>query len=200
MDLDLPDPSRPDVHAPMFSTWRVGTPQRQRAAIDAIATTWDAAPWPTPDLKSYSVFPGTGGDTLLHFSQWTDDAAYREFVATHRQERNDAIDAAVPGIERVGLFTYLHHRSTEALAGRPTCFAVTVAELDGPARQRDWADQVGTVADGLIVTHVFLGTDGSRVLLLQDWTIEDAQRAAPPASGAAVTVQRFGYPLHLAAR
>jgi hypothetical protein len=54
----------------MVSTWRVGTPERQRSAVDAIARTWQSRPWPDVGLLSYSVLTGEDGDTLLHYSQW----------------------------------------------------------------------------------------------------------------------------------
>ncbi|MEK8172570.1 hypothetical protein NKH77_35405 [Streptomyces sp. M19] len=38
----------------------------------------------------------------MHHSQWKDREAYATFVRTHRQERVDDIDAAVPGIVRQG--------------------------------------------------------------------------------------------------
>lgn len=65
--------------------------------------------------------------------------------------------------------------------------------------QREWADRAVEATAGLLITHFFLGTDGSRVLALRDWTTEDAHRAAPPLTGPGLTVAHFGSPLHLAA-
>lgn len=107
----LPDLDRPGVGAVLASTWSVGTPERQRAAVEAIRRTWESRDWPDLGLLSYSVFIGTDGDTLLHYSQWTDEQAYDDFVRTYRGDRNAEIDAAVPGIERVAL-----HRYTPALS------------------------------------------------------------------------------------
>lgn len=44
-----PELDRPDVLAPFFSfsTWRVGSPARQRLSADAIARTWERRPWPS---------------------------------------------------------------------------------------------------------------------------------------------------------
>ncbi|CAM5725653.1 Antibiotic biosynthesis monooxygenase OS=Streptomyces antimycoticus OX=68175 GN=SSPO_037400 PE=4 SV=1 [Streptomyces antimycoticus] len=102
------------MSAALFSTWSVGTPQRQRAAVSAIAATWDSRPWPASKLLSYNVYAGTDGDTLMHHSQWASEAAYHAFVRTQRQERNDAIDSAVPDLKRLGLSAYRHYRSFRA--------------------------------------------------------------------------------------
>uniref|UniRef100_UPI003718FFF9 hypothetical protein n=1 Tax=Bacillus mobilis TaxID=2026190 RepID=UPI003718FFF9 len=110
----LPDLTRPDVGAALFSTWSVGTPERQRAAVDAIAATWDGRPWPAPELLSYNVYAGTDGDTLMHHSQWASEGAYHAFFRTHRQERNDEIDSAVPDLKRLGLSSYRFYRGFQA--------------------------------------------------------------------------------------
>ncbi|MCZ9345295.1 antibiotic biosynthesis monooxygenase, partial [Streptomyces sp. TRM76130] len=106
-----PDLTRPDAEAPFFSTWRVGTPERQRQAVEAIARTWERRPWPADGLRSYHVYTGHDGETLLHHSQWASEQAYEAFVRTHRQERVDEIDTAVPGIERLRLGRYRRYRS-----------------------------------------------------------------------------------------
>lgn len=193
----LPDPTRTDVTAPMFSTWRVGTPARQRATLDAIAAVWTSRPWPSPDLRAYSVFPGADGSTLLHFSQWADAAAYDAFVAAHRQGRSDEIDAAVPGIERVALHRYRLHRSLAETGGPAALFVVVTREFDGPDAARAWADEELDRARprGLVVAHAHLGVDGRRALILQDWTDPDARWQIGDRPGA--TSSRFGLPLHL---
>ena len=110
-----PDLDRPGVGAVLASTWRVGTPERQRAAVEAIRTVWESREWPELGLLSYSVLIGTDGDTLLHYSQWTTEQAYDDFVRTYRDDRNAEIDAAVPGVERVELHRYtLPYRAAAA--------------------------------------------------------------------------------------
>ncbi|KAF4407261.1 MULTISPECIES: antibiotic biosynthesis monooxygenase [Streptomyces] len=190
----LPDVTRPDAGAPMFSTWRVGTPERQRAVADAIADTWDSRPWPTPDLLGYAVYASTDGDTLLHHSQWSDESAYHAFVRNHRQERNDAIDAAVPGIERVGLHTYELYRHTKQPGDRrvPGCIVVVDAVFDGPGpeRQRAWVDAVFEALGGEEIPHpggisgnFFVSTDGTRVLNYAEWESEEAHVRALASPG-----------------
>ncbi|MCC5034464.1 antibiotic biosynthesis monooxygenase [Streptomyces sp. WAC 00631] len=189
-----PDITRPDAGARFFSTWRVGTPQRQRAVVAAVAATWAERPWPTRDLLAYHVYTGTDGDTLLHHSQWTDKAAYHAFVRTHRQERNDEIDAAVPGIERVGIAAYELYRSRSLRdpGAVPGCVVVVDVEFDGPdrARQRAWVDAVFEALDGEpqsrpggISANFLLSTDGTRVLNYAEWTSEEAHADALAAPG-----------------
>ncbi|GHH89182.1 antibiotic biosynthesis monooxygenase [Streptomyces capitiformicae] len=180
-----PAPDRPEVGAPFFSTWRVGTPLRQRQTVEAIADTWERRPWPTEGLLGYFVYAGEDGTDLLHYSQWVDEQAYEAFVRTRRQERNDEIDTAVPGIERVWLGRYRHYRSlTGDVRGArvPGCVVIVDVEFDGPdpARQRAWVDAVEEALaaepnphPGGISAHFHLGTDGTRVLNYAEW--ESAQ-------------------------
>ncbi len=142
-----PDPARPDAAIAKASTWNVGTPQRQRETVDAIRKVWESREWPHPGLLSYSVYTGEDGATLLHYSQWTGEQAYQELVRDSRDARNAEIDAAVPGIERVGIQTYEHYRSGLRAEGdtRETgCVVIVDVEFAGPdrARQRDWVDSV----------------------------------------------------------
>ncbi|WP_426569736.1 antibiotic biosynthesis monooxygenase [Streptomyces canus] len=176
-----PDVTDPRVGAPFFSTWRVGTPERQARAVEAVAHTWERRPWPTAGLLGYHLYTGHDGSTLLHHSRWTSEQAYEAFVRTHRQERNDEIDTAVPGIERQWLGRYRRHRSRERAAGdtRVPGLIVTV-RIDfepGAAEHRaDWVDLVlKSLADdpdghrGLIAAHFHLSTDGTHVLNYAEW-------------------------------
>ncbi|GGZ33516.1 antibiotic biosynthesis monooxygenase [Streptomyces poonensis] len=183
-----PDLTRPDATAPFFSTWRVGTPERQRATVEAIAATWLAAPYPAQGPLAYYVYTGHDGTTLLHHSQWVREEDYEEFVRTQRQGRNDRIDAAAPGIERVGLHRYRRYRSHERAAGdtRTPGLVVTVRvdfeDEEGAAdRRREWVDLVlaalaGNVAGdrGLISAHFHLSQDGTHVLNYAEWESEEA--------------------------
>ncbi|MFJ7955988.1 antibiotic biosynthesis monooxygenase [Streptomyces sp. NPDC096319] len=189
-----PDLHRPGVGAVLVSTWRVGTPERQRAAVDAIRTAWESRAWPDLGLLSYSVLAGTDGDTLLHYSQWTEEKAYEDFVRTYRDDRNAEIDAAVPDIERVELRRYGPvHRST----GRGTTSTgelpgvVVIVEADfggegggaGAGVREEWVDHVFAALDEDAVTRpaaggisgqFHLSTDGTRVLNYAEWESERA--------------------------
>ncbi|MGW5091674.1 antibiotic biosynthesis monooxygenase [Streptomyces sp. 067-1] len=187
---------RPDVLAPFFSTWRVGTPERQRQAVDAIARTWERRPWPAEDLRGYHVYTGHDGSTLLHHSQWASEQAYEAFVKTHRQERVDEIDTAVPGIERLALNRYRRYRSAtrddRAAAVVPGCVVIVDVEFEGPDpdRQRAWVDAVFEALEsepdprpGGISAHFHLGTDGTRVLNYAEWESAEAHLDALAAPG-----------------
>ncbi|MFS7876117.1 antibiotic biosynthesis monooxygenase [Streptomyces asiaticus] len=201
----LPDLTRPDVGAALFSTWSVGTPQRQRAAVDAIAAAWDSRPWPAPELLAYNLYEGTDGDTLMHHSQWADEAAYHAFFRTQRQQRNDAIDAAVPDIKRLGLAYYRHYRSFQAQPAAaqgattdPGLFVVVEIDFNDPDPQvrRSWVDLVIEALEsepdpGLLSAdfHLIadgerhLSTDRARVLNYAHWTDVEAYEAALAADG-----------------
>lgn len=193
-----PDLRRPGVGIVFASTWRVGTPERQRATVDAIAKAWESRDWPAVGLLSYSVYIGTDGDTLLHYSQWTDEEAYQEFVRTLREDRNAEIDAAVPGIVRVGIDRYTLYRSTPLGDGNdariPGCIVIVDVQFDGPDadRQRAWVDAVFEAletdpnsAPGGISGHFHIGVDGTKVLNYAEWESEQAhvEALAGPGSG-----------------
>ncbi|MFJ5706651.1 antibiotic biosynthesis monooxygenase [Streptomyces sp. NPDC093105] len=184
-----PDLHRPGVGAVLVSTWRVGTPERQRAAVEAIRTVWESRAWPDLGLLSYSVLAGTDGETLLHYSQWTEEQAYDDFVRAYRDDRNAEIDAAVPGIERVELRRYGRvHRSRSHGAedgGRlPGVVVIVEADFDpagaGTGQREEWVDNVLTALDedeaagarpvsGGISGNFHLSTDGGRVLNYAEW-------------------------------
>ncbi|SED64279.1 antibiotic biosynthesis monooxygenase [Streptomyces sp. TLI_105] len=185
-----PDLHRPGVGAVLVSTWRVGTPERQRAAVEAIRTAWESRAWPDLGLLSYSVAIGTDGDTLLHYSQWTEQQAYDDFVRTYRDDRNAEIDAAVPGIERVELRRYgpIHRSAVRGGTGTaelPGVVVVVEADFDGAeeGRREDWVDAVFTALDGDTATRpayggvsaqFHLSVDGGRVLNYAEWESEQA--------------------------
>lgn len=175
-----PDPTREEAGATLFSTWRLPSPARRRAALDAIAAVWERDPWPSGGLLGYWVYEGEDGRTLLHHSQWRSEDAFESFVRSHRQARVDEIDAAAPGIERVALHRYRRYRSA-GLPGEgrvPGCFVTVDVEFEGndEARQRAWVDAVFEALEsdpaphpGGVSAHFHLGTDGSRVLNYAEW-------------------------------
>ncbi|MFC8080357.1 antibiotic biosynthesis monooxygenase [Streptomyces sp. NPDC057307] len=191
----VPEITRPGVGVVKVSTWRVGTPERQRAAVDAIGAAWRSRDWPDGGLLSYSVLVGEDGETLLHYSQWRDEAAYQHFFRTGRDERNAEIDAAVPGIERLGLGSYELYRSGELAEGDtrvPGCVVIVDIEFEGPdaARQREWTDTVFAALDNDpsersagIAAYFHASTDGTRVLNYAEWESAEGHIAALEAPG-----------------
>ncbi|MFD3975531.1 antibiotic biosynthesis monooxygenase [Streptomyces cyaneofuscatus] len=195
---DRPDLARDDAGIVKVSMWDVGTPERQRQAVDAIRKTWRSREWPHPGLLSYSVHTGEDGRTLLHYSQWAGEQAYQDFFRDGRDTRNADIDAAVPGVERLSLHTYELYRSVLRAEGdtrAPGCVVIVDLEFAGPdpARQRDWVDAVvealgedpDTPAGG-IAAHFHVSTDGSRVLNYAEWESADHHIAALAAPGEGV--------------
>ncbi|MFC7306621.1 antibiotic biosynthesis monooxygenase [Streptomyces monticola] len=198
----LPDPRRSGVGVVLVSTWRVGTAERQKEVVEAIADAWESREWPHEGLLSYSVYTGTDGDTLLHYSQWRDLAAYEQFFAASdngRSARNADIDAAVPGIRRMGLNKYELYRSGSLDRQRdarvPGCIVIVDVEFEGPdaARQRDWIDTVFEALGseehphpGGISGHFHTSLDGTRVLNYAEWESEQAHIEALVAPGEGV--------------
>ncbi|MEW2635622.1 antibiotic biosynthesis monooxygenase [Streptomyces sp. NPDC048389] len=184
---------RPGAGVAMVSTWRVGTPERQRAAVDAIARAWQSRDWPDEGLLSYSIHIGSDGDTLLHYSQWRSEEDHHTFVRSHQDDRNAEIDAAVPGVERVAIHAYALYRSLTGREARvPGCVVIVEAEFDGPdpGRQRDWVDRVFDAVDtdpvthpGAISGHFHTSLDGTRVLNYAEWESEQAHIDALAAPG-----------------
>ncbi|WDV50824.1 antibiotic biosynthesis monooxygenase [Streptomyces coeruleorubidus] len=191
-----PDLTDPRPGALFFSTWRVGTPERQRQTVEAIGRTWERRPWPTGDLLRYHVYAGHDGSTLMHYSQWSDEQAYEAFVKAHRQERVDEIDTAVPEIERLGLARYRRYRSRDRAVGdvRVPGLIVTVRidfEEGAGERREEWVDLVvKALGDdpeghaGLVSAHFHLSTDGGHVLNYAEWESDQAydEALAAPAT------------------
>ncbi|MFJ2702376.1 antibiotic biosynthesis monooxygenase [Streptomyces sp. NPDC087428] len=193
--VSRPDFTRADAGIVKASTWDVGTPERQRLAVEAIRDAWAAREWPRPGPLSYTVHAGEDGRTLFHYSQWPDEESYRAFVRAGRDTRNAEIDAAVPGIERIAPHTYELYRSA-SLGGpdgrEPGCVVIVDVEFEGAdkARQRDWVDGVfealGTdpaPAPGGIGGHFHVSTDGTRVLNYAEWVSARAHIDALAAPG-----------------
>jgi heme-degrading monooxygenase HmoA len=185
----LPDITRPDAGLVLFSEWTVGTPERQRAAMDAAMAGW--ANWPVPEgLLSHTCFASTDGTTVRHHSQWTDQAALDDFRRTDPPERKRAIDDAVPGLDRHGLAVYELHRSyhgTVSDGTRPVPGCIVMVDIEfvdsDRERQRQWIDAVLTALavepmPGLIAAHFHTSTDGTRVVNYAEWTSEQAHQAA----------------------
>ncbi|MFB8244918.1 antibiotic biosynthesis monooxygenase [Streptomyces sp. NPDC055952] len=174
-----PDLTDPRVGAPFFSTWRVGTPERQRLTVEAVARTWERRPWPASGLLGYHVYTGHDGSTLLHHSRWSSEQDYEAFVKTHRQERVDEIDTAVPGIERVELRRYRRYRSRERAAGQarvPGLIVTVRIDFAAAERREEWVDLVLKALEddaeghaGLVSAHFHLSTDGGHVLNYAEW-------------------------------
>ncbi|MFG2646222.1 antibiotic biosynthesis monooxygenase [Streptomyces sp. NPDC048436] len=163
----LPDPAYVDGGLVFLSTWSTGTPERQRAAADAIAEAWESRPWPHEGLLSYTVYAGADGSTLAHRSHWRDEEAYEDFFAHGRDARNADIDRAVPGIERLGLHkTRLRGGVARADGDDRVAGAIVIGEVDAEAQD---SEATAGTAPGLISVHFHVTTDGARVIRYAEW-------------------------------
>lgn len=175
----LPRFNADDAGTTMISEWGLATQPRQQAALHAIQRTWRGRPWPE-GLRSYHVFASIDGTTLLHFSRWSEDAAFEAFVARHRDARVDVIDAEVPDIVRDGLGRFKLYRSHLAHPSpAPTgCIVVVRVEAASAALQQEWIDTVcsalqGDPVPGLIAAHFHVCDDG-RIVNFAQWESEAA--------------------------
>ncbi|MEU5399279.1 antibiotic biosynthesis monooxygenase [Streptomyces sp. NPDC005963] len=201
---------RPDSRVAKVSTWDVGTPERQHATVAALARAWRRRGWPGGGLLSYTVHIGEDGHTLLHYTQWTSEEDFQEFLRTATDFKdgwNAEVDAAVPGIERLGLHGYELYRSA-AVPGDsrvPGSVVIVDVEFEGPDvdRQRAWVDtvfaalqadedaaddpdtapEVTALQGAGISGHFHLGQNGDRVLNYAEWESGEAHQRALDAPG-----------------
>lgn len=184
----------PDVGLALVGEWSTSSSAQQRAAADAAINAWQRVPWPA-GLLSYSCMLGTGGYTVLHYSQWADEDACRAFVATDRPQWVRAVDAAAPGIQHRRVTGYRLYRSRYDSTQTPECIILVTRQFDAPdiGRAREWVEAIFAVPGGdrplpgLIAAHFHLSTDGARVLNYAEWASEDAYRSGT--AGAAQRIQ-----------
>ncbi|RZS43606.1 antibiotic biosynthesis monooxygenase [Herbihabitans rhizosphaerae] len=178
----LPDPRRDGVGVILSSEWSLGTPERQLAAAEATVRVWRDAPWPD-GLISYTLLLGTDGDRLMHYSQYRDEAAYEAFAAEGRGPKVAEIDAAVPGIERLGLGRFRLYRSgrSDDDARVPGCIVAVHVDTDDARTAEAWVDSVFDALDtdpnphgGGIGAYFHISTDGTRVLNYAEWVDEQS--------------------------
>ncbi|MFD4033214.1 antibiotic biosynthesis monooxygenase [Streptomyces sp. NPDC058637] len=191
-----PDLTRSGVGVVKVGTWDAGSPERQRRTVEAVRAAWGDRDWPHPGLLSYTVHTGEDARTLLHYSQWSGEGAYQDFARHGRDVRDADIDAAVPGIDRLGPHSFELYRSgLRDGAPEPGCVVIVDIEFAGPdpARQRDWVDAVFEAlesepapAPGGLSAHFHLGTEGDRVLNYAEWTTARAHADALASDGEGV--------------
>ncbi|MCP2252537.1 Uncharacterized conserved protein YbjT, contains NAD(P)-binding and DUF2867 domains [Prauserella aidingensis] len=182
----LPPVSRTDAGHVLVATWRVADAGSQRAAAAAAVDDWRDRPWPA-GLLAHSVLLGTDGHTLVHYSQWTEEAALEDFRRTGRAARNAALDEAVGGIERLDAVGYRLYR--EALPERPfepgavvlvsfrTDSADTGERFVDELLRRHPATTGEESPEGMAGNHFHIAVDGSRMLNWAEFaTVEAHER------------------------
>ncbi|RKR92157.1 antibiotic biosynthesis monooxygenase [Micromonospora pisi] len=190
----LPDLTRTDVGVALSDEWVLGTPDRQRAAAEALVAAWREVAWPA-GLLSYAIYLDTDGELIRHYSQWTDDAAADAFVRAGQASIVDRTDAVVPGIDRRDLARYRIYRGNRADDGRvPGAVVAVRVDAESADQARVWVDAVfdALAADdhlpaGGIGGFFHISTDGSQVLNYAEWTSPEAHLEALAANGDAIS-------------
>lgn len=100
----------------------------------AIAGAWRRRPWPGIGLRAYTVLAADDGTTMLHFSEVDDLEDVPPQDLTWKQE----VDAAVPGIERVGVASNVLRCGTpvHGPAAEATCVVLATRTFDSPDAAR----------------------------------------------------------------
>ncbi|GAB3705615.1 hypothetical protein [Nocardiopsis oceani] len=181
-----PNFQAPNTDLVVSSAWVLRTPERQRAAADALVESWRSSDWP-PCLHSYSILIGTDGSTLHHYSRWEGERAFADFQARQRDERVAPVDESVPGIVRQGLQRYRPYRGTQV--SEPTVSPGTVVIVTGTFANSteikafidgmldsDTPDDEPTGSDGLVSAHFHVSLDGTGLLNYAQWTDDVAYR------------------------
>ncbi|MER7011537.1 antibiotic biosynthesis monooxygenase [Saccharopolyspora sp. NPDC000359] len=169
---DLPDITRADAGLVLVGEWSEA-PERQLAAARAAA---DVANQPT-GLLSHTVLVGTDGSTLLHYSQWSDQASCEEHLRTAPDDRTARAVAfhryrsLVLSQDRPGCVVAVRFRSDSHDTARR--FVDTLLDEEpGFARRTDVAPPAGMISN-----HFHISTDGTRVVNYAEFVDEAAHRA-----------------------
>ncbi|QLE75706.1 antibiotic biosynthesis monooxygenase [Streptomyces rectiverticillatus] len=186
----------PDAGITLISRWITGSPERSRAAADALLDV-SAADAPEAELATH-VFEDVDGAGLLIHGQWTSAEDHLAFVREGRSARVARIDARVPGIERPGLErTHLYRSAVLDTDGEADVFVVTSHDTGGgPEEQQAWADaRAAALADagheGLLAAHFHLTVDGERVVEIAEWSSAAAAADLEAVHGPRVPHSRY---------
>lgn len=174
----------PNVGLVMSSEWILGTPERQRAAADAVVESWRSRGWPA-GLHSYTILIGTDGSTLRHYSRWDSESAFADFQAQQRDERVTPVDEKVPGIVRQGLQRYRLYRAhqTPEPAVSPETVVIATGTFTNRAEIEAFVDgmldsqtpeEEPTGTDDLVSAHFHVSLDGTELLNYARWTDDAA--------------------------
>jgi hypothetical protein len=124
----------------------------------------------SPGIVRYSVFRGLEAPTLIHLSQWRDEAARDHYAQSVSQQPRVTVDAKAPNIQRDWREMATPYRSfVREKSGPARCLVVVRQPLIAPdeAVARDWIDTVlaalalkGGTLKGLCAANFFVSADG----------------------------------------
>lgn len=179
----LPDITRPDAELAVISEWSTGSPERQRASAQAAVAAWADEARPR-GLLSENLLLSTDDSTVLHYAQWTDEAAHHEDLRTGRRCR---IDDVVPHIAHRGTFEHRLHRSLVLdRRSRPGCIVAVRFRSDSRETATRFVDTLldeepgfarrtdATPPAGMISNHFHISTDGTHVVNYAEFVDENA--------------------------
>ncbi|REK89781.1 antibiotic biosynthesis monooxygenase [Streptomyces inhibens] len=176
----FPEIRRPDAGAVLISEWDAGSPEGQRAVLDGVARAWERTPLPA-GLLSRVLFAGTDGRSVLHYAQWTSDAAHREFVRTEDTGLRERIAAAPAGVGDVGnsgptRFRLYRSMLPQGEPRTPGCVVRVAFRTTGHEAARELVDGLLDMlgerqgGQGGIASHFHLSEDGTQVVNYSEWT------------------------------
>lgn len=183
--MNAPIPTTPWT-ALLLGRWVVPVGSQHEVAR-AVVDAWQAVPWPN-GLLAHTVLADDSDVTHLSFA--TDDSTFNR-VASVKRTWNDLVDTAVPGVQRLGVQLFDHHRSVDGPAISDATGCVVLVRLHASGRQTaaDWIDQLASTAahrpgpEGLIAAHFHLADDG-HILNVAEWTsdVHHQRTLLPPAT------------------
>ncbi|MFI0788258.1 antibiotic biosynthesis monooxygenase [Streptomyces lydicus] len=195
----FPRVRRPDAGTVLIDEWDAGGPEGQRAVLEGVARAWEGTPLPAGSL-SRVLFAGTDGRSVLHYAQWTSEAAHREFVRSEGTGPIGRIAAALDAVGDEGPARYRLYRSMlpEGEQAAPGCVVRVAFRTTGHDAARELVDGLfGLVGErqrgsGAIASHFHIGEDGTRVVNYSEWTTPEAhQRVVDARLGGGGDVMRF---------
>ncbi|MFI9724346.1 hypothetical protein ACIHFE_32715 [Streptomyces sp. NPDC052396] len=168
---------RPEAGITLISRWDTGTPERSRTAADTLLAGWPNRP--AGELWQH-IFIDLDGSGLLFYSQWTSAEAHLEFARSQRAAALQPVEELVPGIERPGLNrTRLGPGVVPDAVRAAAVTSVGVLPGDEAVAAEAAAKLAGGPPPGLLAAHFHPTLDGSRVVVVSEWTDRTAQDAAP---------------------
>ncbi len=182
-----PNLMRPDCGVVVVSEWKVESPGRQGAVMDAFAEAWSEGTWPE-GLLTFNLLQSNDGLSFAVYGQWATEELYFGAIDSHIRPRLARIDSAAPGIDRTPPEFYRLNRSRiRGTTAFPGCIVLITFEFDNPdqERLRRFVRTVCRAVDanleqpaGVLGGHFHISTDGLRVLNYAEWRSEEDHRHA----------------------